>query len=154
MSFTNTDFGGGMYFAQTHFSRIAPYLPALEPSIKVELLIGRDIPEIHHVHEQILGDKGKPFAQKLPLGWVIIGEVCLGKVHAPTEISVRKTHVLNNGRSTTFPLCEYNIKISELKDDIFVRTSNFERKVFLYLQEFVHVHDEFQVYHDRSKVQP
>jgi hypothetical protein len=54
-------------------------------------LIGRDIPEIHHVHEQILGDKGKPFAQKLPLGWVIIGEVCLGKVHAPTEISVRKT---------------------------------------------------------------
>jgi hypothetical protein len=43
-------------------------------------LIGRDIPEIHHVHEQILGDKGKPFAQKLPLGWVIIGEVCLGKV--------------------------------------------------------------------------
>jgi hypothetical protein len=50
----------------------------------------------------ILGDKGKPFAQELPLGWVIIGEVCLGKVHAPTEISVRKTHVLNNGRSTTF----------------------------------------------------
>jgi hypothetical protein len=32
---------------------------ALEPSIKVELLIGRDIPEIHHVHEQILGYKGK-----------------------------------------------------------------------------------------------
>jgi hypothetical protein len=110
--------------AHSHLRRIAPYLPALEPRIKVELLIGRDIPEIHHVHEQILGDKGKPFAQKLPLGWVIIGEVCLGKVHAPTEISVRKTHVLNNGRSTTFPLCEYNIKISDLKDDIFVRTSN------------------------------
>jgi hypothetical protein len=55
---------------------------------------------------------------------VIIGEVCLGKVHAPTEISVRKTHVLNDGRSTTFPLCEYSIKISDLKDDIFVRTSN------------------------------
>ena len=63
--------------AHSHLRRIAPYLPALEPRIKVELLIG-------HVHEQILGDKGKPFAQKLPLGWVIIGEVCLGKVHAPT----------------------------------------------------------------------
>ena len=84
-------------------------------------MIGRDIPEIHHVHAHILRDKGKHFTQKLPLGWVIIGEVCLGKVHAPTEISVRKTHVLNDGRSTTFPLCEYNIKISDLKDDIFVR---------------------------------
>jgi hypothetical protein len=60
MCFTNTDFGGGMY---------------LEPSIKVELLIGRDIPEIHHVHAHILRDKGKHFTQKLPLGWVIIGEV-------------------------------------------------------------------------------
>jgi hypothetical protein len=101
--------------AHSHIRRIAPYLPALEPRINVELLIGRDIREIHHVHEQILGDKGKPFAQKLPL---IIGEVCLGKIHAPTEIGIRKTHVLNNGRSTTFPLCEYNIKISDLKDDI------------------------------------
>jgi hypothetical protein len=110
--------------AHSHLRRIAPYLPALEPSIKVELLIGRGIPEIHHVHEQILGDKGKLFAQKLPLGWVIIGEVCLGKVHAPTEISVCKTHVLDDGRSTTFPLCEHNIEISDLKDDIFVRTSN------------------------------
>jgi hypothetical protein len=61
--------------AHSHLRRISPYLPDLEPRIKVELLIGRDIPEIHHVHEQILGDKGKPFAQKLPLGWVIIGEV-------------------------------------------------------------------------------
>jgi hypothetical protein len=40
----------------------------------------------------------------------------------------RKTHVRNDGRSITFPLCEYNIKISNLKDDIFVRTSN-ENKV-------------------------
>jgi hypothetical protein len=76
--------------AHSHRRRIALYLPALEPSNKLELLIGRDIPEIHHVHEQILGDKGKPFAQKLPLGWVIIGKVRLGKVIAPTEISFVK----------------------------------------------------------------
>ena len=76
--------------AHSHLRRIALYLPALEPSNKFELLIGRDIPEIHHVHEQMFGDRGKPFAQKLPLGWVIIGKVRLGKVNAPTEISFVK----------------------------------------------------------------
>ena len=73
--------------AHSHLRRIALYLPALEPSKKLELLIGHDIPEIHHVHEQILGDKGKYFAQKLPLGWVIIGKV---RLNAPTEISFVK----------------------------------------------------------------
>jgi hypothetical protein len=36
--------------AHSHLRRIAPYLPDLEPRIKVELLFGRDILEIHHVH--------------------------------------------------------------------------------------------------------
>ncbi|CAC5426417.1 unnamed protein product [Mytilus coruscus] len=43
--------------AHPHLRRIAPYLPALDPSCKVELLIGRDLPEVHHVTEQILGGK-------------------------------------------------------------------------------------------------
>ncbi|CAG2227235.1 unnamed protein product [Mytilus edulis] len=120
--------------AYSHLHRISSYLPPLDPSIKVELLIGRDIPEIHHVQEQITGDKGEPFAQRLALGWVVIGEVCLGKVHAPNKISVRKTHVLNDGRCTTFPLCENNIKIRDLKDDIFIRTTN-DNKVGLSVED-------------------
>ncbi|XP_071158970.1 uncharacterized protein [Mytilus edulis] len=108
--------------AHPHLHSIAPYLPALDPSCKVELLIGRDLPEVHHVTEQIIGGKGEPFAQKLPLGWVVIGEVCLGKVHAPSVINVRKTHVLNDGRHTTFPLCNLNIKVNDVQDHIFVRT--------------------------------
>ncbi|CAG2224086.1 unnamed protein product [Mytilus edulis] len=108
--------------AHPHLHSIAPYLPALDPSCKVELLIGRDLPEVHHVTEQIIGGKGEPFAQKLPLGWVVIGEVCLGKVHAPSVINVRKTHVLNDGRHTTFPLCDLNIKVNDVQDHIFVRT--------------------------------
>ncbi|CAG2195834.1 unnamed protein product [Mytilus edulis] len=120
--------------AYSHLHRISSYLPPLDPSIKVELLIGRDIPEIHHVQEQITGDKGEPFAQRLALGWVVIGEVCLGKVHAPNKISVRKTHVLNDGRCTTFPLCENNIEISDLKDDIFIRTTN-DNKVGLSVED-------------------
>jgi hypothetical protein len=42
------------------------------------------------MNKQMFGDRGKPFAQKLPLGWVIIGKVRLGKVNAPTEISFVK----------------------------------------------------------------
>ncbi|XP_071147616.1 uncharacterized protein [Mytilus edulis] len=120
--------------AYSHLHRISSCLPPLDPSIKVELLIGRDIPEIHHVQEQITGDKGEPFAQRLALRWVVIGEVCLGKVHAPNKISVRKTHVLNDGRCTTFPLCENNIEISDLKDDIFIRTTN-DNKVGLSVED-------------------
>ncbi|CAC5421662.1 unnamed protein product [Mytilus coruscus] len=121
-------------FAYSHLRHISSYLPPLDLSIKVELLIGRDITEIHHVHEQITGDKGEPFAQRLALGWVVIEEVCFGKVHSPNKISVRKTHVLNNGRCTMFPLCENNIEISDLKDDIFVRTTN-DNKVGLSVED-------------------
>ncbi|CAC5418947.1 unnamed protein product [Mytilus coruscus] len=54
-------------YAHPLIRRIAPYLPALDPSGKVELLKGRDLPEVHHVTEEILGGKGERFAQKLPL---------------------------------------------------------------------------------------
>ncbi|CAC5391168.1 unnamed protein product [Mytilus coruscus] len=60
--------------AHPHLRRIAPYLPALDPSCKVELLIGRDLPEVHHVTEQILGGKENLLHKKLLLGWVVIGE--------------------------------------------------------------------------------
>jgi hypothetical protein len=43
------------------------------------LLIGRDLIDAHHVENQITGPQGAPFAQKLSLGWVIVGQVCTGK---------------------------------------------------------------------------
>ena len=46
-----------------HLSRIAEYLPDLDSSAKVELLIGRDVPDVHHVMDQVLGRKGPAFAQ-------------------------------------------------------------------------------------------
>ncbi|CAC5376601.1 unnamed protein product [Mytilus coruscus] len=64
------------------------------------------------------GFQKRPFQDR----WVVIGEVCLGKVHAPSVINVRKTHVLNDGRHTTFPLCDLNIKVDDVEDLIFVRT--------------------------------
>ena len=83
----------------------------LDYEAKIELLIGRDIPQVHHVFDQVIGDKGKPFAQRLLFGWVIISEVCIGQVHALREVNVLKTQILTDGHCTTFPLWPYNISI-------------------------------------------
>jgi hypothetical protein len=66
-----------------HLSSIVYQLPPIEKNVNIELLIGRDVSEAHHVFDQITGPKGVPFAMKLGLGWVIIGNVCLGKLLNP-----------------------------------------------------------------------
>ncbi|XP_053381698.1 uncharacterized protein LOC128549197 [Mercenaria mercenaria] len=58
-----------------HLSNVAPLIPEIDSNAKMLLLLGRDIPDVHHVLDQRLGPKGCPFAQRLPLGWVVIGEV-------------------------------------------------------------------------------
>ena len=90
-----------------HLKRITNHIPPLVPCVNIQLLIGRDTAEIHHVHEQIVGPKGTPFAQNLSLSWAIIG-VCLGKVHQPEVIHVNKTHTLVEGRESIFQPCEKN----------------------------------------------
>ncbi|KAJ8381419.1 hypothetical protein SKAU_G00021970 [Synaphobranchus kaupii] len=46
--------------------------------------------------ETFLGPHNASFAQRLDLGWVVIGEVCLGNVHKPT-VNTFKTNVLDSG---------------------------------------------------------
>ncbi|XP_052704714.1 uncharacterized protein LOC128180620 [Crassostrea angulata] len=82
---------------------------------------------VHHVRDQITGSQGQPFAQRLPLGWVVIGEICIGKVHPPKDVNVNKAHILNDGRCTTFPVCHNNINVKD-NDDIFIRTP-FDNKI-------------------------
>jgi hypothetical protein len=50
------------------------------------LLIGRYLIDAHHVENKITGPQGAPFAQKLSLGWVIVGEICIGKFHKADAI--------------------------------------------------------------------
>ncbi|KAK3103188.1 hypothetical protein FSP39_017159 [Pinctada imbricata] len=96
-----------------HLQSIAPSIPPLDTRASIQLLIGRDLPEVHHVKDQIVGPRGAPFAQKLALGWAIVGEVCLGQVHRPHTLNVNKTHVMSNGRGTVFEPCKYNIHVKE-----------------------------------------
>ena len=103
-----------------HLRDIVEYIPPMDPTSNILLLIGRDLIEAHHVHGQRIGPRHSPYAQKLSLGWVIIGETCLGKVHKPDSINVKKTFVLGNGRESVLKPCdnEFIVQENPLKDGI------------------------------------
>lgn len=46
------------------------------------LLLSRDIIRVHKVWK-LNGPHDVPYAQKLDLGWVIVGDVCLGEYGSP-----------------------------------------------------------------------
>ncbi|MES9882784.1 MAG: hypothetical protein ABW185_18100 [Sedimenticola sp.] len=96
-----------------HLSDITNYIPPVEDGTPLLLLIGRDLPEAHHVLDQRIGLRNTPYAQRLNLGWVIVGETCLGKVHKPQHVNVNKTHLLTNGRTTIFEPCRNNLEIKD-----------------------------------------
>lgn len=60
-----------------HLAHIASEIPEIIESANIELLIGRDLTSAHIVNQQIVGNGDDPFAQRLSLGWVIVGQVCL-----------------------------------------------------------------------------
>lgn len=86
-----------------HFPHLAPIagkIPPLEPDTPILLLLGRDILSVHKVHEQYNGPHNTPYTQRLDLGWVIVGEICLGGVHKQTKVNVYKTNVLPNNHTS------------------------------------------------------
>ena len=73
---------------------IANEIPPLDGTANIHLLIRRDTPELLKVREFRNGPKGTPWAQKLSLGWTIIGQMCLDHVGGPAHVLVRRTNVL------------------------------------------------------------
>ncbi|VDI78659.1 Hypothetical predicted protein [Mytilus galloprovincialis] len=96
-----------------HLREIADYIPEIDDTAPILLLIGRDLPEAHHVIEQLTGPTYSPYAQKLRLGWVIVGETCLNQFHRPDTVTVNKTYLLRNGRSSICKPCPNNFEIKE-----------------------------------------
>ncbi|XP_062612368.1 uncharacterized protein LOC134274127 [Saccostrea cucullata] len=78
----------------SHLTDIKDSIPELIETAEIELLIGRDLTSAHVVEDQrhVTG-WSVPFAQKLPLGWVIIGPICLDAIHMPHKVTVHKTCV-------------------------------------------------------------
>jgi hypothetical protein len=88
-------------------------LSPLERDANILLLIGRDLIQAHHIHDQRIGPKNSPFAQKLSLGWVVIGDACLGRVHKPRDVAVYKTTVMEDGRQSIFEPCQNSFRLTE-----------------------------------------
>lgn len=98
--------------AHAHLKHIAPYIPKLDPDAQMMILLGRDMIRVHKVRQQVNGPHNAPFAQRLDLGWVIVGEVCLDNAHKPTP-SVFRTLVLQNGRPSLLTPCHNSISVRE-----------------------------------------
>ncbi|KAL4009046.1 hypothetical protein ACER0C_002898 [Sarotherodon galilaeus] len=96
-----------------HLLPVADNIPPVDHHAPILLLLGRDVIRVHKVREQINGPNNAPYAQKLDLGWVIVGEVCLGKAHSQSEVNVYKTHTLDNGRASYFEPCPNTIHVKE-----------------------------------------
>ncbi|XP_052761860.1 uncharacterized protein LOC128204486 [Mya arenaria] len=121
--------------AYPHLEDLAEKIPELDDQAPILMLIGRDLAEAHHVLKQRLGPNGCPFAQELSLGWVIIGETCLGKVHVPKMVCVNKTYIREPNRASIFPPCENSLLLkdsltdqsSDILNDIFAHTPDDDR---------------------------
>ena len=94
-----------------HLSNIL--IPPLDDRAEILLLIGRDLTEVHHVLEQRIGPRNSPYAHRLSLGWVIVGEVCLGRVHKSEYVNIMKTGLLDNGRSSILKPCQNNFEVKQ-----------------------------------------
>lgn len=100
-------------YHQPHLKSVASKLPEIDPNAEILLLLGRDILSVHKVREQYNGHHNEPYAQRLDLGWVIVGDVCLGMAHKSPKINVYKTNILQNGRPSLLSPCEKSIQVKE-----------------------------------------
>jgi len=118
-----------------HLKDIAGQIPSLDDGADILLLVGRDVTDAHHVLDQRIGPPNSPYAQKLPLGWVIIGETCLGKVHMPNIVNANKTYILRDGRESHFKPCPSEINVMQAHDTHFrckvVPNDTFGTSVFV-----------------------
>ncbi len=96
-----------------HLTAMSEKIPPLDPGAPILLLLGRDVLSVHKVREQRNGPQNTPYAQRLDLGWVIVGEVCLDGIHRQSSVNTYKTNILLNGRTSYFSLCTKGINVVE-----------------------------------------
>ncbi|XP_060799637.1 uncharacterized protein LOC132901338 [Neoarius graeffei] len=96
-----------------HLRCIASEIPPIDSNAQILLLLGRDILKIHKVRKQINGPDNAPFTQKLDLGWVVVGDVCLGTAHHPSSVTSLKTCVLGNGRPSYLAPCHSQLCVKD-----------------------------------------
>ena len=94
-----------------HLRSIAVEIP-LDKEAKIQLLIGRDAPELLKVRAFKNGPKGAPWAQKLALGWTISGQTCLDLKDGPIHVHAKRTSVVTDSEvdvASTGDLIPFNL---------------------------------------------
>ena len=97
--------------AHPHLEAITKKIPELDPEAEILLLVGRDAPPLHKIHELQNGPRNAPWAQRLDLGWVVLGNACMDGAHKPTEILSYRTQVLDNGRPSFLLPCSNRLYV-------------------------------------------
>lgn len=97
----------------SHLRHIAGEIPELDCDAPIMMLLGRDMIRIHKVRRQINGPHDAPYAQRLDLGWVLVGNVCLGRVHKPASADIFFTNTWENGRQSLFKPCPNTFRVKE-----------------------------------------
>ncbi|XP_062602420.1 uncharacterized protein LOC134264140 [Saccostrea cucullata] len=110
-----------------HLAQISSFIPPMDHTANISLLIGRDLLGAHYVLDQIRGDPSQPYAQRLPLGWVVIGETCLDGIHTPKSVDVMKTMCSNSEQPSQgiWIPCDQKMHITECIENqsVFRRTT-------------------------------
>ncbi|XP_076862530.1 uncharacterized protein LOC143514793 [Brachyhypopomus gauderio] len=96
-----------------HLKSLAHLIPEVDPNAPIMLLLGRDILRVHKVRKQVNGTHNAPYAQKLDLGWVVVGNVCLGNVHKPPAVCTFFTATSELGRPSLFRRCPNVFHVKE-----------------------------------------
>lgn len=118
-----------------HLRSISRFVPTLDPNANISLIIGRDLIPAHYVLDQKIGQPGQPYAQRLKLGWVVIGETCLDGQHVPRDINSMQTHAYLNGRLTSLDPCDSYMHIDHTLEDFLFRTSKNDNKPCMYIED-------------------
>lgn len=105
-----------------HLRSIAVEIPPLDKEPKIQLLIGRDAPELLNVRAhapELLkvrafknGPKRAPRAKQLALGWTISGQTCLDLKDGPIHVQTKRTSVVTDsevGVASTEDLIPFNL---------------------------------------------
>ena len=110
----------------SHLKEIADEILPYDPKLSVEILIGRDAPELLKIRARRNEPKGAPWAQKLDLGWTPSGQMCLDRVGGPVHISAQRTSLEPSDRLvTSYPR---NVKVSHHHAEESVQTISRSKK--------------------------
>ena len=115
-----------------HLRDIAGEIPPLDTKAQVQLLIGRDAPEIMKVREVRNGPKGAPWAHKLAIGWTVCGRLCVNDFYhefipCPNKFEVKECYEETENFNDVFQTTDRDNEPSmSIEDQRFVKVMQSE----------------------------